>query len=417
MRTTLAAGIEAIFDILGWPETDKRQCALSVEKWTQLKVMYEIVLLGLVFNTRTMTVSITEEYRLEVIAMLKDWDENKTTFTVPEIEKLVGKIARIGQAFRAIYHLMPLLYSSTAHALCDNKSWLVNSSKKFRALIKQAKRGQINATRHDMRIINFATGRVARMQYRCKREYPINATLRNEMNVIKNILMDQTIFLGTPFAHIVPRTYTFAAACDACKEGGGGWSSDLAFYWFLEFPEKVVQRARLPNNKRGKLISINTLEFGMTIINLAAVMCALAHGIPCEDPHPVLLNYCDNIAACAWINYKCKESLIGRRLAMIYIGLILNSNLGVQAEWISTTQNFIADDISRLIKNSSDKRFDFTSLLKKYPTQLKGCRRFMPSEKLTSLIWDVLLSKDSPDPLTIRSWEPKTLGSFISQNF
>ena len=220
--------------------------------------------------------------------------------------------------------------------------------------------------------------------------------------------------LGTPFAHIIPQQYNFAAACDACKEGGGGWSSDLAFYWFLEFPEKVVKRARLPNNKRGKLISINSLEFVCTIVNLAAVMCALAHGIPCNDPHPVLLNYCDNIAACAWINYNCKESLIGRRLAMLYIGLILNTNLGVQAEWVSTTQNVIADDISRIIKNSPDKTFDFTSLLEKYPTQLQGCRRFIPSEELLSTIWDVLLINVSPDPLTIRKWQPKTLGKFIS---
>ena len=50
----------------------------------------------MVFNTRTMTVSITEEYIIEVIAMLDDWDETKTTFTVPEIETLIRNIARIG---------------------------------------------------------------------------------------------------------------------------------------------------------------------------------------------------------------------------------------------------------------------------------------------------------------------------------
>ena len=76
-------------------------------------------LLGLVFDTRAMTVGITTEYRQEVIDLMEsDWNrERDIFFTVPQIEKLIGKLGRIGQAFRPIYHIMPHLYLSVACAL------------------------------------------------------------------------------------------------------------------------------------------------------------------------------------------------------------------------------------------------------------------------------------------------------------
>ena len=39
--------------------------------------------------------------------LTKTWHDEREAFTVPEMEKLVGKLGRIGQAFRPVYHLMP----------------------------------------------------------------------------------------------------------------------------------------------------------------------------------------------------------------------------------------------------------------------------------------------------------------------
>ena len=148
----------------------------------------------------------------------------KNTFTVPAMEKLVGKIARIGQAFRPIYHLMPHLYSSVAYGLRDNKSFLISTSAAFRKMIKEAKRDYLNATAADMREIKFAIGQSARMQHKCRKEYPMPPSLINELKVIKKLLLDKTIKLCTPLAHIVPRDYTFAArpVTLAKREGEGG---------------------------------------------------------------------------------------------------------------------------------------------------------------------------------------------------
>jgi hypothetical protein len=40
--------------------------------------------------------------------------------------------------------------------------------------------------------------------------------------------------------------------------------------------------------------------------------------------------------------------MIGRRLGRLFVGLLMGTKIGIQAEWISTHLNVIADDISRL---------------------------------------------------------------------
>ena len=71
MRHTLAAGLEAIFDLLGWPALLLHQCAVLLKKWRALEVMHYIILLGLVFDTRAMTVRITTAYHQEVIDLME----------------------------------------------------------------------------------------------------------------------------------------------------------------------------------------------------------------------------------------------------------------------------------------------------------------------------------------------------------
>jgi len=49
--------------------------------------------------------------------------------------------------------------------------------------------------------------------------------------------------------------------------------------------------------------------------------------------------------------HACKKSAIGRRLARFFCGLLIGSPMGINSKWISTSQNTIADEMSRLKKN------------------------------------------------------------------
>ena len=115
---------------------------------------------------------------------------------------------------------------------------------------------------------------------------------------MRKLLQDNSIQLVTPIGHIIPRDHLWEQAADACKRSGGGWSVDLTFWWHLVFPKDVYERALLPNNKSGNLISINVLEMVCVIVNMAAAIFVCDHNNFDLDSYPVLLNWCDDTAAC-----------------------------------------------------------------------------------------------------------------------
>ena len=85
---TLVAAIEAIFVIMGVPNLLLRPYAVAMDKWKKLYVHAIQVLLGLLWNTRDMTVGITPDYRVETIHLLcSTWNHGRKRFTISELEK------------------------------------------------------------------------------------------------------------------------------------------------------------------------------------------------------------------------------------------------------------------------------------------------------------------------------------------
>ena len=68
--------------------------------------------------------------------------------------------------------------------------------------------------------------------------------------------------------------------------------------------------------------------------------------------NPVVLCVTDKISAMNWTMYTCKKSIIEHNLGRFFCGLLIGSEVGINAKWISTVANKIADDISRLKKVS-----------------------------------------------------------------
>jgi hypothetical protein len=48
--------------------------------------------------------------------------------------------------------------------------------------------------------------------------------------------------------------------------------------------------------------------------------------------------------------HTSKKSIIGRTMARFFFGLLIGLNIGINAKWISTIENVIAEKISRLKK-------------------------------------------------------------------
>ena len=415
MAQALAATLHAIFVVMGEDDDRLRNSNLAMDKWIGMRISHEAVQLGLVFNTRRLTVGITPEYIAEVLKILTTtWHESRKSFAIDEIEQLAGKLGRLGEGVSWIFHLMSQIYTSIASALRSNKLFLTNTSAQFRAMIKTINKKQIPDTEEDVRILNFAVKNVASNVHRCKQKFFMNATLKEEIKFLTAALSDQSIRWETPIGHIIERVPSSEAAADACLYGGGGFSTDLRFWWHLEWPDEIQKRTKLflANNKCGKLISINALEFVCVIINFVAALVAYDEEFPADDPHPVLLNWCDNTSAIKWCNHACKSSLAGRALGRLFCALLIESKVGINAEYIPTKSNVVSDGISRIKKikrDSPTSSFDYSTLKQTFP-ELSRCRAFQPSPKLLSIIWQALLQPKSLNPLSLRKLKPSELG-------
>jgi hypothetical protein len=172
----------------------------------------------------------------------------------------------------------------------------------------------------------------------------------------------------------------------------------------------------MKDNKDGKLISINVLEFVTVIINYIASLHVTTTTKIINDPYPVLLNITDNTSALSWTQNACGTSKLGRLLARFFCSLLIDSPLGINSQWISTIDNFIADDISRLKKLlglDSHSSFDYSTLQQKYP-ELKHCSFFQIQPELLLLIWEIVLTEKWPCHEEIRKLKLKPLGKLIS---
>ncbi len=242
MIRLLPAIIEAIFLVCGIPDTSVHQCPLSLEKWDELMVGPRQIVLGLVVDTNSMTVGITPEYIQQVRDILNNWDSNACTFRVNDMQKLVGKLARLGKGAPCIFKLMSHLYTSLAYSLKNNKQLLEECSSKFKDLVKQIERKSFlckpsNLQRH----INLAMKRTARKVNRHYQLYPVNQTMREELSFIASDLNpDSGIKFETPFAHLIPRTPTASIIGDSSLLACGGYLVTLKFWWHLTFSKEIV---------------------------------------------------------------------------------------------------------------------------------------------------------------------------------
>jgi len=69
----MAASIEALYIILGFSEVDKRQDALSLDKYFESVCSYERIQLGVNINTRTMSIGLTDKKRFAMLDELSHW--------------------------------------------------------------------------------------------------------------------------------------------------------------------------------------------------------------------------------------------------------------------------------------------------------------------------------------------------------
>ena len=189
------------------------------------------------------------------------------------------------------------LRRSIAQALAQNKYTLETSSSEFQKLTKTFRNKNSKPTDKEQNIIRFALKKAARMVHHVPMEYNIVPSMREELDFFaKHLKIGSGVVWETPIAFLIERTPFASSYGDACLDAAGGYSIGLKFWWHIKFPSEVVFRTLkyLPNNKNGRLISINVLEFVVVIIDYCAALTVITTENVTEDPHPILLNIADN---------------------------------------------------------------------------------------------------------------------------
>ena len=421
----MCACIHAIFVVCGFPNTTVRQCPLAMNKWKALLVAHRAVLLGLQFDSRRLTMGITDDYRHKVLKQLEEeWPTQVRVFTLHKLVRLAGKLARLGEGAPWVFHLMPQVFASIAYVLRQNHDFLLDENGSFQRMIKQIKAlRRTPTTAQDVGHLNFFLSKAAKKKFKCSRVYPIPATLRRELNLLRAWLADDSgIVWEIPLALIIKRMPSAKSWGDACLYGGGGFSLKLRFWWHLDWPRKIHRKTKafLADDTNKDFVSINVLEFVTIIINFAAALTAFETDGHPEDPHPVLLNFADNMSSVRWTNHYCKGSMKARALGLLFCCLLANCFLGINAQWTPGDENEIADEISRT-KNPFDvdndgshhRSFDYSQLLQKFP-QLTPCRRFHPKPEFLSLLWQTILTGQLPDHQTILQMRRSGLGKLTT---
>ena len=221
----LAAIIGAIFTVCGRPMIEVCQCPLSLKKWEELVVGSVQTVLGLTVNTNKLTVGITPEYRKQVRDLLTvAWSSSRRIFKVADMQKLIGKMARLGEGAPWIYKIMSHIYTSLAFALKQNKLLLLECSPKFRDIITRIERKQFSGNQYEIaKELNFALKTAAKLTNCHKQIYVINETMRAELDFIRQALEDNSgITFEVPIAFIIPKTPTASLFGDSSLLSCGG---------------------------------------------------------------------------------------------------------------------------------------------------------------------------------------------------
>jgi len=237
----VAASIEAIYILLGPSDLQRRQDPFSFDKLTDMTIGPVNRVLGNIVDTRRMTLSTPLEFIAEVqTSLTTTWGPHRKSFTLREIETLVGKLNHMALAAPWLKFLMAQVYTSTASSLRCSEAHLIATSASFQADLKALKHPPVPSA--PAAHTSFFLREHARQVHHNPQCYHINCTLRAKLSLIRDALALPPTSHSCPLAHLVPRTPTACVRGDASLSAAGGYSADLGFWWHIEWPPDIRAR-------------------------------------------------------------------------------------------------------------------------------------------------------------------------------
>ena len=183
IKHAIAANIEAIYLVLGFPDELVRQNPLSLDKYFQSIASHERVQLRKLVNTQTMSVGITDIRRQAMVTELTNWHKKHKSFTLLQGITLDGNF-ELWTSTRPWARFLYLALRSLVNDCLYVCSKITKNKSDIKIMIETG--AQCNDS-SDLQA-RFLQRNIAKGKYSCTAVTYVNTLLRSELNMIKEIL-------------------------------------------------------------------------------------------------------------------------------------------------------------------------------------------------------------------------------------
>ena len=170
----------------------------------------------------------------------------------------------------------------------------------------------------------FALSKLAKAIWNSNAKCFITKSLRAELNLLIQIINDDSIQGSSPIAHLIPRTPDFQVWGDSFLDAAVGYSVDFNFYWHYPWPASITTKSICYFQRKakfnGEIISINLLEYMVIIMNYA--ICSYLYKtlyLGAQYPYQTVQNWSDNRSDIAWTKQAAISSAGRKALSRIFV--------------------------------------------------------------------------------------------------
>ena len=411
IRQAVSASALILYELLGYPSALAPN-ALSLDK-LDTRYTHQRQMVGLLVDSRRMSVGLLDHKRDETLAKLTDWLQ-RDRYSIREASEIHGTLESVTRYTRWGRALFFTLQNTFRHALQTQYHRVKRYYERSRQSEKIAR--ELPESLLD-RLSHLVAKSMAQLLWNSRVEVRVSPALRAEFQALYDDLQNPDNDWSISIGHLIPRDPHVQSLGDASHDGGGAHCPTLRFWFYVLWSDRIRRAVRLPPS-HPEYVHINCLEFIVVILQLAAAITAFdtispavlkellrTARIPAE---PILLAWCDNTTAERWTNKVTANSKKGQNLVRIYAELLRSTHLGINCEHISSEDNDKADCISRpspsLLSHAQRCEQIYQSL-----DHIRSWSFFQPSQELLQLLSSALFS----EPWRDRPSLPKSLGRFV----
>lgn len=389
MERTVSASVIGLYETLGYPSPIIPN-PLSRDKFNATYTQQRCCV-GRLFDSARMTVGMTSDKRIAMIASLHAW------LALPNFSLLdaAGILGKLENHTRYVPWARPwffVLQDELRTQLRAQAHHLARSSRRRQQLLHRTLQRDLPRSLWS-RIGSLVSKDHARRLWHSQRRSVLSAAARATSIQICNYLTESQYPWESPIGLVVPRSPHATSYGDASLLGAGGYCPTWSYWFMVPWHADIRQRLRLPKSHPEHL-HINAMEFLCVIIQFVAFHCyieAFPHffhesGLPVL---PIFETFTDNTTAKSWAQHATTCSHRGRGLINIYCSLLHRFPSRLDMQHVAGIDNVIADALSRPSDPSSPFSLLCSQFLLQHP-RLQRWHVFLPSPELLELLFSGL---------------------------